>query len=128
MPGPQLWKTDDDALLYMELVYPKHEIRHAALASAVKTFVSLVSEFDRDYLPEGLGVRGCIWTAGFPFRNRPVRMEQGAIGRLDDLLGAAGIDPEHGAAPPKATTTVTNYIGRDIDLGLRLANTVGPAA
>ena len=53
MPGPQLWKTDDDALLYMELVYPKHEIRHAALASAVKTFVSLVSEFDRDYLPRG---------------------------------------------------------------------------
>lgn len=126
MPGPQLWKTDDDALLYMELVYPKHEMRHAALASAAKAFVTLVTEFDREYLPEGLGVRGCIWTAGFPFRNRPLTMEQGAIGHLDDLLEMPSIDPEHGAEPPKAATTATNYIGRDIDLGLRLANTVPP--
>ncbi len=118
---PLLWRTDGDAIMFMELVYPDQAMRHAALSSSLRTFVDLVESFDRDYLADGLGVRGCVWTAGFPLRNRPVRFSHGAVAALDDELEhlANGEEDARGATRSEPVT-VTTYVGRDMDLGFAL--------
>lgn len=118
MPPPQLWKINGDELLFTELVYEDHAQRHAALHSAVRSFIELVHETDESYISEGLGVRACAWTAGFPIRNKPVRIIQGGIELIE---GDAGLsDPETGPGS-SVPVTVTDYIGRDMDIGFRLA-------
>lgn len=115
---PQLWKINGDELLFTELVFEADEQRHAALKSSLRSFVGLVHETDEQYIPEGLGVRACVWTAGFPLRNRRVQIIQGGIDLLAGDVGRS--DPETGPAAA-IPVTVNDYIGRDMDIGFRLA-------
>lgn len=118
---PELWKINGDELLFTELVYTAEEQKHEALMTSLLAFVKLVQETDRQYLSEGLGVRACVWTAGFPLRNKRLQIVQGGIG----LLKAGMLDPETGAGR-SVPVTVKDYIGRDMDLGFRLAAEAAP--
>jgi hypothetical protein len=118
MPPPQLWKINGDELLFTDLVYEDPEQRASALGSSLGAFVRLVQETDEQFIPEGLGVRACVWTAGFPLRNRPVKIAQGGIELMAEDAGRS--DPETGPTTARLGT-VTDYIGRDMDIGFRLA-------
>jgi methylase of polypeptide subunit release factors len=118
---PELWKINGDELLFTELVYPDKEQQHDALRTSLATFVELVQRTDGQYLNEGLGVRACAWTAGFPLRNKRLQIVQGGI----RLLEAGRRDPETGANN-SVPVTVKDYIGRDMDLGFRLAAEAAP--
>jgi methylase of polypeptide subunit release factors len=123
MPPPELWKINGDELLFCELVYAEHEQRHAALRTSLQTFVELVRETDERYIGEGLGVRACAWTAGFPLRNKRLQIVQGGI---ELIAGDNGLsDPETGPGR-SVPVTVNDYIGRDMDLGFRLAAKAPP--
>jgi hypothetical protein len=118
MPPPQLWKINGDELLFTDLVYEDPGQRVSALESSLRTFVRLVHETDERFIPEGLGVRACVWTAGFPLRNKPVKIVQGGIELMADDVGRS--DPETGPTTARLGT-ITDYIGRDMDIGFRLA-------
>jgi hypothetical protein len=119
---PVLWKLNGDEVLFNELAYPDDRELYPGLATAVAEFVKLVVKFDADLLPEGMGLRGCVWTAGFPIRNRRVQVQQGPDIRV---IASESRDHETGEYlfPPAA---VTDYIGRDMDLGFRIAATTPP--
>jgi hypothetical protein len=123
-PPPQLWKINGDELLFTELVYEDHEQRHAALKSSLRSFVELVQETDERYIEKGLGVRACVWTAGFPLRNKTVQVVQGGVNLIAG--GAGRSDPDTGPTSP-VPVTVNDYIGRDMDIGFRLAAVAPPA-
>ncbi|HYV14395.1 MAG TPA: hypothetical protein VE972_00050 [Conexibacter sp.] len=119
---PRLWKLNGDELLFTELVYPDDHDQVAGFASSVRAFIDVVADHDERMVPEGTGVHGCIWTAGFPIRNRMVRISQGDS---IPIIRDTSTDFEMGAyAPPPAT--VMDYIGRDMDLGFRLAAATPP--
>jgi methylase of polypeptide subunit release factors len=123
MPPPELWKINGDELLFTELVYAEPGQRHAALKSSLCTFVELVHETDERYACEGLGVRACAWTAGFPLRNKRLQIVQGGIELIKSDAGR--LDPETGPGR-SIPVTVNDYIGRDMDLGFRLAAKAPP--
>jgi hypothetical protein len=118
---PELWKINGDELLFTELVYPGERQQHDALRTSLGTFVELVQKTDSRFLGEGLGLRACVWTAGFPLRNKRLQIVQGGI----SLLEAGTRDPETGVHKP-VPVTVKDYIGRDMDLGFRLAAEAAP--
>ena len=123
MPPPELWKINGDELLFTELVYTEPEQQAAALQSSLSTFIKLVHETDKRYVGEGLGVRACVWTAGFPLRNKRLQIVQGGIELLGDDAGRS--DPETGPGR-SVPVTVNDYIGQDMDLGFRLAANAPP--
>jgi methylase of polypeptide subunit release factors len=123
MPPPELWKINGDELLFTELVYADPDQQHTALKSSLRTFVDLVHETDEHYVSEGLGVRACVWTAGFPLRNKRLQIVQGGIELLADDAGRSDPDTGPGGSVP---VTVNDYIGRDMDLGFRLAAKAPP--
>ncbi len=123
MPPPELWKINGDELLFTELVYTDLEQQQIALRSSLRSFVNLVHEIDGRYVGEGLGVRACAWTAGFPLRNKRLQIVQGGIELLADDAGRSDPDTGPGRSVP---VTVNDYIGRDMDLGFRLAAKATP--
>ncbi len=114
---PRLWKINGDELLFTELVYPEKEKRVSTLGTTLRAFVETVQEFDEKMIPLGMGVKGCVWTAGFPLRNKYLRIVDSNI---DIMPGRVELDPDTGEYEP-TPRTVTDYLGRDIDLGFRLA-------
>ncbi len=131
-PPPQLWKINGDELLFTELVYPDLRRRNPALGTSLRAFVELVQKYDEIYLAKGMGVRGCIWTAGFPLRNKPVRIAEGDIkilkkGDIEIIKKDTDRpeDPDTGDFEP-GSIAVADYVGRDMDLGFRLAALAPP--
>jgi methylase of polypeptide subunit release factors len=118
IPPPHLWKVNGDELLFTELVFEDPEQRHAALRSSLRAFVDLVHDTDEEYIAEGLGVRACAWTAGFPLRNKTVQVIQGGVPLIAGDAGRS--DPDTGPTS-HVPVTVNDYIGRDMDIGFRLA-------
>jgi hypothetical protein len=121
-PPPRLWKINSDEILFTELVYPEDNKRYATLPSTLRALVETVQEFDAKLIPDGMGVKGCAWTAGFPLRSKYVRIVDGNI---DIIPGRSQRDPETGDYEP-TSRTVTDYLGRDIDLGFRIASIAPP--
>ncbi len=121
-PPPRLWKINGDEIIFTELIYPEDEKRHVTLGTSLRAFVETVQAFDAELIPLGMGVRACAWTAGFPLRNKYLRIVDGNI---DIIPGRTPVDPETGDYEPTART-VMDYIGRDIDLGFRLAALAPP--
>ncbi len=126
-PPPQLWKINGDELLFTELVYPDMRRRNPALSTSLRVFVQLIQKYDEIYLAKGMGVRGCIWTAGFPLRNKALRIAEGDIeiikkGDIENVASEPDRpeDQDTGDFEP-GSTAVTDYVGRDMDLGFRLA-------
>lgn len=123
---PKLWKINGDELLYRDLVYPGEEQEgYPALITSVRAFINTVSLLDSKLLEEGLGIKGCVWTAGFPVRNKQIyfRAETAIpVIRLDYDI----IDFDTGdLITPTAQDTI-DYVGVDIDLGFRLASNTPP--
>ncbi len=123
-PPPQLWKINGDELLFTELVYPDMRRRNPALGTSLRAFVELVQKYDAIYLAKGLGVRGCIWTAGFPLRNKPLRIAEGDIEIIKRDIDRQE-DQDTGDFEP-GSIAVADYVGRDMDLGFRLAALAPP--
>jgi hypothetical protein len=121
-PPPQLWKINGDELLFTELVYPDLRRRNPALGTSLRAFVELVQKYDEIYLAKGMGVRGCIWTAGFPLRNKPVRISAGDI----EILKNDAIADQDSGDFEAGSVAVADYVGRDMDLGFRLASNAMP--
>lgn len=131
-PPPQLWKINGDELLFTELVYPDMRRRNPALSTSLCAFVELVQKYDALYLAKGMGVHGCIWTAGFPLRNKALRIAEGDIeiikkGDIEKTESESDRpeDQDTGDFVP-GSTAVTDYVGRDMDLGFRLAKFAPP--
>lgn len=118
---PRLWKINGDELLFTELVYPDKRHRHVALATSVRAFVDLIARYDAELLSDMMGVRGCVWTAGFPLRNRIVRIYQEQS--IPIIRRPHDFDTGEDLPPPAA---LMDYIGRDMDLGFRLASATPP--
>lgn len=118
---PRLWKINGDELLFNELVYPHVRHRHLALVTSIRAFVKLVGRFDAELLTDAMGVRGCVWTAGFPIRNRAVRVVQET--GIPIIRTSKDFDTGDYLPPP---ASLMDYIGRDMDLGFRLAAVTPP--
>ncbi|MET0522491.1 MAG: hypothetical protein ABW156_11055, partial [Jiangellaceae bacterium] len=123
---PNLWKINGDELLFRELVVPGEDgIKW--LSHAVSAFVATVHQIDAELLPDGCGLRGCVWTAGFPIRNKEIRIPSRhsiPIIRLDDVDGDGADD---GATQQSYEEEgFIDYLGPDMDLGFRLASVAPP--
>lgn len=109
VPPPSIWKIHGDALLFTELAYPDEEQGLAVFRTAVGAFVRVAQQHDEELMRDNMGLRGCVWTAGFPIRNRRVQLVQ------DDVEFFIDDDARDRPVP-----IVESWIGRDMDLGLRL--------
>jgi len=114
-----LWKTlGDEVLFYSEqtrLTQPYWQIR---------AFVQTVHELDESYQRQyrhSLGVKGLVWSAGFPYRNKRYYLDdtttpsvyQGNELEIEQRTGmVTGINPSHGA--------VSEFVGLEMDQGFRL--------
>lgn len=117
---PSLWKINGDELLFHEIVYPSSS-GFASFACSVTAFVDTVLEQDKHLLPNGLGLKGCVWTAGFPIRNKVVHLPHhfnAAPLVLDDERLQADFDA---GVLHLGGSTGKDFIGPDMDLGFRLA-------
>jgi hypothetical protein len=123
---PQLWKINGSELLFRELVVPGDE-GLKWLALVVGAFVSTIHRVDAEILPDGCGLRGCVWTAGFPIRNKQIRVatRQSIPIIRTDGLGGEFPDPDTGLFH-RDDEGLVDYLGPDIDLGFRLAAIAPP--
>jgi hypothetical protein len=117
---PRLWKINGDELLFHEIVYPA-STGLTSFTCTVTAFVDTLLAQDKILLPSGLGLKGCIWTAGFPIRNKVVLLPRphdvAPVVLDDERMHAdfdAGVLQLNGAGD-------TDFIGPDMDLGFRLA-------
>ena len=128
---PDLWRINNDAVLFTELIFPQDDQRNAGFRTSVRTFVELIRAYDKKYESDGMSVRGCVWTAGFPLRNKTVRI---ATKRHRDHALRRGCarrrhsppDEDLSAERRMPLVTPTNFIGRDMDLGYRLMDECPP--
>jgi hypothetical protein len=123
---PRLWKINGDELLFRELVIPGEDgLKWLALVASA--FVQTVTRIDAEILADGCGLKGCIWTAGFPIRNKEIRVPTGQTvpiiradtseSTLPDFDTGAFFRDEEG---------LVDYLGPDMDLGFRLAAIAPP--
>jgi hypothetical protein len=116
---PRVWKINGDELLMTDFVYPRSVGGFRHLTIAVRTVAQVVKDYDRELLAEGMGLRGTIWTAGFPIRNRILRIGQGQDIPIVTLRRRVP-DFDTGVVAD-ASTTVLDFLGPEMDLGFRLA-------
>ena len=109
VPPPRLWKIHGDALMFTELTYTDQVQSLALFRTAVEAFIQVAQRHDEELRRDGMGLKGCVWTAGFPIRNRHVQLVQDDVELFLD-------DDKHDMPVP----IVASWIGRDMDLGLRL--------
>jgi hypothetical protein len=123
---PRVWKFNGDEILLRDHVYLTSEGGDQHFAMVVQAFTGLVQEYDRRLRKDGMGMRGTVWTAGFPLRNRILRIRQGR-----DIPTIVTDD----SPPPDFITghldgaglSVLDFIGPDMDLGFRIAAYTPPA-
>jgi hypothetical protein len=123
---PRLWKINGDELLFRELVSPGED-GAKWMAVVVSAFADTIRKIDGDTLPDGLGLRGCVWTAGFPIRNKEIRVPTGHVVPTIRADGDDALLPdfETGMIFPEQEGLV-DYLGPDMDLGFRLAALTPP--
>lgn len=123
---PRLWKINGDELLFRELILPGDQ-GTKWLAQAVSAFINTIENVDEEMLPDGCGLRGCVWSAGFPIRNKQIRVA------AQHSVPIIRLDSEEGANPDFDTGLyyrddegLVDYLGPDMDLGFRLAAVTPP--
>lgn len=124
---PQLWKINGSQLLFREIIVPGEE-GLKWLSNVVEAFASTVTRIDEEILPDGCGLRGCVWTAGFPIRNKQIRVATSSIPILrseDFSLDEALPDIDSGLFYHDDEGLI-DYLGPDMDLGFRLAAVAPP--
>jgi hypothetical protein len=123
---PRLWKINGDELLFREIVVPGDD-GLKWLAEAVDSFVTTIQSIDAELLPDGCGVRGCVWTAGFPIRNKEIRIPSLQNVRVIRTLEEERVLPDFDSGLfPRDDEGLVDYLGPDMDLGFRLAATSPP--
>jgi len=111
------WKIlGDEVVLVCELRDPLQ------LYLQVRTFWQTVRKFDEQLRSiYGLGLKGRVWTAGFPIRNRAVKISTTAspaiISTDDGRPSLEEINPVR-----NALYQFEDYIGLDMDIGFRLGS------
>lgn len=123
---PRLWKINGDELLFRELVLPGDD-GLKWLTQAVTAFLATIEAIDAEMLPDGCGLRGCVWSAGFPIRNKQIKasyQHNPPVINLDPN-GAPLLDFDTGL-PYQEDAGIEDYLGPDMDLGFRLAAVTPP--
>lgn len=123
---PRLWKINGDELVFREIVLPGEDgLRW--LAQTTASFIATVEAVDNEILPDGLGLKACVWTAGFPIRNKEIRVPS------IQNVPVVRVAPQEASLPdfdtgllPRDDQGLVDYIGPDMDLGFRLAATAQP--
>ncbi|MGD0995779.1 MAG: hypothetical protein ABR909_09700 [Candidatus Bathyarchaeia archaeon] len=123
---PKLWKINGDELLYRDFVYPGEENEgFPSFVTSVKAFIDTVSLLDSNLLEEDLGIKGCVWTAGFPIRNKQISFRAETASPV--IQGNSDIvDPDAGDPNKSIMKDIIDYLGVDIDLGFRLCSNTPP--
>ena len=123
---PRLWKINGDELLFREMILPGDQ-GTKWLAQAVSAFINTIEDIDEEMLPDGCGLRGCVWSAGFPIRNKQIRVA------AQHAVPIIRLDAEEGPNPDFDTGLyyrddegLVDYLGPDMDLGFRLAAITPP--
>lgn len=124
-PGPKIWKFNGDEILLYDYVYPDAFRGQAHLKSLVDAFASLVGRYDRELTSAGMGMRGTVWTAGFPLRNRVLRIRQGMSIPLVQSAEFEPVDDATGFVDHTANVVI-DFVGPDLDLGFRIASNTPP--
>jgi|GEM_PF-3119298 len=109
----EFWKTHEDAMLLREYVLHE-EVALYHMAAFYKTVVAM----DLQYAEFGLGVHGCAWLAGFPLRNKEIRIMPNHQ-FTNDLQSSHG-EGERLISRSSFSSSADN-VGIEVDAGLRLA-------
>ena len=123
---PRLWKINGDELLFSELILPGED-GLKWLAQAVEAFLATIEAIDEEMLPDGCGLRGCVWSAGFPIRNKQIKVSS----QQDPPI--IRLEPDDTILPDFDTglyygndVGLVDYLGPDMDRGFRLAAITPP--
>lgn len=123
---PRLWKINGDELLFREIILPGED-GLKWLAQAVGAFLATIEAIDEEMLPDGCGLRGCVWSAGFPIRNKQIKTsnQQNPPVIRPDPTGETLPDFDTGLLYQEDEGFI-DYLGPDMDLGFRLAAITPP--
>lgn len=123
---PRLWKINGDELLFREIVLPGDD-GLKWLAQAVRAFLATIEVIDEEMLPDGCGLRGCVWSAGFPIRNKQIKTTYHENPPVIKLEPASETQPDLDTGLLyEEDEGIVDYLGPDMDLGFRLAATTPP--
>lgn len=112
----QFWKVLGDEILFREVLFAEEQVLSRVLA-----FYDTITDMDSLYGGRELGVKGCVWTAGFPIRNKEINVIPGLrrfSQKSGGQFGTGASEPEELARSPFAAK---DYVGIEIDAGFRLA-------
>jgi hypothetical protein len=123
---PFLWRILGDEILF----YSSTLRTYADAVLLINAFISIIEKYDLRYKEEGLGVKGTIWSAGFPIRNKLIRVDTQVAPYfwIDDLnFKIDNINSSHdGYAVWSSERIATDFLGPEIDLGFRLTKLTLP--
>jgi hypothetical protein len=109
----EVWKSIGDEILFTDVLCSE-----AQVAAQVMAFYDALHIIDESVNEHGLGVKGTIWTAGFPIRNKEVRFSMGEPSYTS--VKGDHTDPETGDNIVIAGTWFNDFVGPEIDSGFRL--------
>jgi hypothetical protein len=93
----------------------------------VEAFRATIEAIDEEMLPDGCGLRGCVWSAGFPIRNKQIKVSSLRNPPIIRLEPDDGILPDFDTGLYYSDDIgLVDYLGPDMDLGFRLAAVTPP--
>lgn len=118
-----IWRIIGDEILF----YSNKLSSEEEALSLVYVFQKLIHEFDEHYKEDlGMGVKGTIWSAGFPIRNTQIEIDQ----TRPPYVFEQAIPREGGGLSSTVLSgqkqPIVDFLGPDIDLGFRLRDLAQP--
>jgi hypothetical protein len=115
------WKTLGDEVLFYSTQLSFQQSYWLARAF-IATVSELHKDFQNDYFGK-LGVKGVIWSAGFPIRNKRIYLDYSNStsvyeGGEDTSIEASGVTPSPGS--------IVDFMGLEMDQGFRIATYAYP--
>ena len=119
-----LWRMVGDEILFYSSPVSKYE--HVQILC--HAFVKTVEIYDKAFKQKGLGVKGTIWSAGFPIRNKLIRIDPKVAPYfwIDDLSDDPTLDTNKKNAIWHSEQVQADFLGPEIDLGFRLTSCTRP--
>jgi len=110
----RIWKTNgDEILFYTSNIYPGEK---ASLLC--NCFCDVIENYDKEYYQQdGLGVKGTIWSAGFPIRNKQIIIDP----QNQPYFRVFDLNSGNFSSLMLGNSAFTDFLGPEIDLGFRLA-------
>ena len=114
---PSLWKINGDEILLKDIIYSESQVNSQTIA-----FYETVVKMDNELNKHDLGVKGCVWSAGFPIRNKEVYLHYASkygekVGQIQEWERP---DMDTGFTQYVPEKIISDYIGVEIDSGFRL--------